>query len=61
MSTVMPQSELVRKAIAFVDECLREGTKPLRALLEEAGVRFNLSPKEAEFLKDFFTKRQDIA
>ncbi len=57
MSTVMPQSELVRQAIRFVDEHLSKGDKPLDALLEEAGMRFNLSPIDAEFLKKFFKQK----
>ncbi len=53
MTTVMPQSELVRKAALYIGEMLREG-KDLRTLLDEAGMRFNLSPKEAEALRHFF-------
>lgn len=54
MTTVMPQSELVRKAACYIEECLKEG-KHLASLLDEAGMRFNLSPLEAEMLRDLFT------
>ncbi len=54
MTTVMPQSELVRKAAQYIEECLKEG-KPLPVLLDEAGMRFNLSPRDAEMLRDLFT------
>ncbi|MFV0349423.1 MAG: hypothetical protein ACK5JO_12635 [Halodesulfovibrio sp.] len=53
MTTVMPQSELVRRAAQYIDEMLKEG-KALSPLLDEAGMRFNLSPKDAEMLRDLF-------
>ena len=56
MPTVMPQSELLRKALIFVDERRRE--KPaakLSNLLDEAGMRFNLSPRDSEALLHLFS------
>ena len=53
MTTVMPQSDLMRKAVAWIGEHTAAG-KPLGKALEEAGMRFNLGPKEQEFLRDFF-------
>ncbi|MBG0776497.1 MAG: hypothetical protein H0S85_08680 [Desulfovibrionaceae bacterium] len=53
MTTIMPQSELVRKAARYVTENLGCG-KSRAALIEEAGVRYNLSPKETQMLCDFF-------
>jgi prolyl-tRNA synthetase len=53
MTTVMPQSELTRKAVAWIAEQQAAG-KALPAALEEAGLRFNLGPKEQEFLQGFF-------
>jgi len=57
MSTVVEQTELVRKAVVWLDEHCRQG-KSLHALLDEAGMRFNLSPKEQEFLKNLFRARK---
>ena len=70
MPTIMPKSELVRRAAAFVAECLAEerpaGAKPgehrpsearLAAILDEAGMRFNLSPAETIALQDLFHPR----
>ena len=65
MATLVPQSELLRRAIAHVSEVRGEGQEAaparspkadpaLRALLEDACVRFNLSPLESEFLVKFF-------
>ncbi|WP_316900599.1 hypothetical protein [Pseudodesulfovibrio indicus] len=59
MTTIMPQSELARKAIAWIcamREC--KEPKPLASLIEEAGVRFNLGPKDAEFLMRFFKENK---
>lgn len=62
MPTIMPQSELLRKAVIFVDECRRE--KPnakLGNLLDEAGMRFNLSPKDSEALLNLFCTAENMA
>ena len=56
MSTVMPQSELMRKAVAWVNEQLAQPGSSLTKLLDDAGMRFNLGPKEQEFLRSFFSK-----
>ena len=58
MTTVMPQSELVKKAAAYIDEHRKEHPDNLNKLLDKAGMRFNLSPKEAEMLKDFFKQSE---
>ncbi|SIN75617.1 hypothetical protein [Halodesulfovibrio marinisediminis] len=58
MTTIMPQSELVKKAVAYIQERRKEGSESLTKLLDQAGMRFNLSPKEAEMLKDFFKQSE---
>ncbi len=46
-----PQGELLRRAMRWLDERRREGVELPRArLVEEAAVRFNLTPWEEEFL-----------
>ena len=70
MSTIMPQSELVRRAAAFVADYLaaecpagvkagehRPSEARLAAILDEAGMRFNLSPAETIALHDLFHTR----
>ena len=60
MSTIMPQSELTRKAVAWICEKREEcETLSLAALLEEAAMRFNLGPKDVEFLHRFYKEKQD--
>jgi hypothetical protein len=55
----MPQNELTRKAVAWICETRDHGDKrTLSALIEEAGVRFNLGPKDMEFLLRFFKENK---
>lgn len=55
MTTVMPQGELTKKAIAWICERMQEvpGT-PVSGHIVEAGRRFNLSPLDEDFLRRFF-------
>lgn len=59
MSTIMPQSEMCKKAVAWISDQLRETGKPLAGLVEEAAMRFNLGPKDCEFLQRFFAEQRD--
>jgi hypothetical protein len=60
MPTVMPEGAAVRKAVQWISREREENAnKPLASLIEQACVRFNLSPKDAEFLQRFFTESQD--
>jgi hypothetical protein len=55
MTTVQPESKNVREAIKWISENLKENGSPNSTrLLEEAGARFNLSPKDQEFLMNFY-------
>lgn len=50
-SPLFPQGELLRRAVRWLDDRRREGIERPRArLVEEAAVRFNLTPWEEEFL-----------
>jgi hypothetical protein len=60
MTTIMPASELTRKAIAWICEKQEEGDEQsLDRLVEAAAVRFNLSPRDVEFLQRFYRENQD--
>ena len=60
MATVMPQSQLMQKAVKFVSEQQASAPeRPLYALVEDAAVRFNLSPVDADFLMKFFKEKKD--
>lgn len=56
MTTVVPPCELTRKAIKWISEQHSETGKPLKSLLEEAAMRFNLSPKDMEFMERFYAE-----
>ena len=58
--SIQPEGEDLRKATRWVsDERLSRPDAKLRSLIEEAGVKFDLSPTDAEFLMRFFTKKSD--
>lgn len=56
MATVVPQSELTRRAIDWIAEKCGPGAdvKARACLIEAAAMRFNLGPLEVEFLERFF-------
>lgn len=55
MSTIMSQSELFRRAVAFViDERRDFPGRPLHNILDDAGMRYNLTPLDYETLQRFF-------
>lgn len=56
MATIKPQSELLKQAVAWVSEQMKEKPGSLPKFLEDAGMRFNLGPKDQEFLKKFFSE-----
>ena len=60
MATVMPHEELVRRALQYISE-RRQACPELSfdALLDDASLRFNLSPRDQEALERLF--RADTA
>ena len=55
MSTVQPEGELLRKAVKWISaEHAHDAAIPIRQLIENAALKFNLSPKETEYLVRFF-------
>ncbi len=59
MPTVMPEGANVRKAVQWISNIRQEVNKPLPILIEQACMRFNLSPKDADFLNRFFRESQE--
>lgn len=51
MPTVMPEGEMVRKAMKWILEIRKDDARPMAALIDEASMRFNLGPKDCEALK----------
>ncbi len=54
MTTIMPDSENVQRAIKWVSANLEEKNEPLQKLVEKAVFKFDLSPKDTDFLTNFF-------
>jgi hypothetical protein len=58
MTTIMPEAEHVQKAIKWISTNLEEkNNQPLPSLIEKAVFKFDLSPKDTEFLTNFFHDR----
>ncbi len=59
MSTVMPQGEMIRKAAAYVAEQRKENPKKsLNAAIDEAGMKFNLTPLDSQALERLFAEEK---
>jgi hypothetical protein len=59
MTTIMPEGEDLRKAVKWISEERQSSPqKKLAKLVEEASVKFDLSPADAEYLFRFFKKEQ---
>ena len=57
MTTIMPEGEAIRRAIKWISGELQEDpNKSIQILVNDAVLRFDLSPKEAEFLTEFYRK-----
>ncbi len=55
MTTIMPPSELLRRAVTYISEQQKDAPgKDLMQLLDEAAMRFNLSPLDCEALARLF-------
>jgi len=58
MATIMQDGEEINQAIKWISAQLEEkNNEPLSMLIEDAVFKFDLSPKEADFLTRFFGKR----
>ena len=57
MTTVQPEGEDLRKAVKWISDERTYGVeKTLLKLIEEAGLKFDLSPMDAAYLVNFFRK-----
>ena len=55
MATIQPKGERLRQAVKWISENLRQDKgMQIAPLIQEAALRFNLSPNEEEFLVDFY-------
>ena len=60
MATIQPKGEKVRQAVKWISENLQEDEKrPIYRLIQDASLRFTLSPKEENFLRSFYEEGSD--
>jgi Flp pilus assembly protein TadB len=59
MATIHPKGEKVRQAVKWISSELQEDEKQsLQRLIQQAALRFNLSPMEEEFLVAFYKEKK---
>ena len=55
MATIQPKGENIRQAVKWISsERLEDEKKSIPMLIQDAAIRFNLSPKDEEFLVSFY-------
>jgi hypothetical protein len=55
--SILPEGESVRKAVKWISEVLKD--KPgsnIAQLIQQASLKYDLTPKDAEFLITFYKK-----
>ncbi len=56
--SILPEGEDLRKAVKWIDEMLQDKTeKSTSELINEASIKFDLSPNDQEFLMRNFCKK----
>ena len=59
MTTIQPDGEMIRKAVKWIsEERQSDQSKKHQQLIEEAAIRFNLSPMEVEYLNNFLRAKE---
>lgn len=58
MATIQPKGEKIRQAVRWIsDERLEDENKDFSALISKAGMKFNLSPAEEDYLRTFYKEK----
>jgi cellobiose-specific phosphotransferase system component IIA len=58
MTTIVHEGDAIRKAIEWIDHAKTDNpSKKILQLIDEAGMRFNLAPKDTDFLVRFFSDK----
>jgi hypothetical protein len=59
VSDLLPEGEDLRRAVKWISGSLQDSPdQPVQRLVQEAIFKFDLSPKDAEFLIGFFRERK---
>ena len=57
MSQILPEGEAVRNAVKWIsNKCKENEQNRISILICEAATKYNLSPKDEEFLRVFYSK-----
>jgi hypothetical protein len=60
MSTIQPKGEKMRQAVKWISaERLEDERRQISRLIQQAALKFNLSPKEEEYLAAFYQEERD--
>ena len=60
MTTIQPEGEKLRQAVKWISGELQEDeNKKIPLLIQESATRFNLSPKDEEFLRTFYEEDKE--
>jgi hypothetical protein len=51
--SIQPEGEQLRNAVKWISEQRQEGRGDAKQLVADAALKFNLSPKEADYLQRF--------
>jgi hypothetical protein len=55
MSTIMPKGENIRRAVKWISDNKQDAPDAnLKKLVQEASLKFNLTPGEQEYLVNFY-------
>lgn len=58
VAAILPEGEDLRRAVKWISGHLQDDPdRPVQPLVQEAVFKFDLSPKDAEFLISFFRQR----
>lgn len=58
MATIQPKGENIRQAVKWISaELIEDENRPISPLVQEASLKFNLSPKEEEYLISFYEQK----
>jgi len=58
MASNLPEGEEIRRAIKWISEIRQtQPDRKLSKLVEEASLKFDLSPQQTDFLYNFLTKK----
>jgi hypothetical protein len=58
MPTIIPEGERIRQAVKYISaERMEDDKKPIRKLIQEASLKYNLSPKEEQDLVNFYREK----